>query len=122
MTSPQHDPTPSLAREVLALYAEALSDVRFPDLDLALLESARAAVLTAQLDVERVEAKLAIARAELDAQLDALQRKAERALAYARVFAQSDAALGARVAELAVRKRPQLVADAESGRRKKRAR
>ncbi|HEX4353551.1 MAG TPA: hypothetical protein VHZ95_11560 [Polyangiales bacterium] len=121
MTSPKHDPTPVFVRDVLAFYADALSDVRFPDLDLARLEEARASILTTQLEVERIEAKLSIARAALDAELDALHRTAERALAYARVFAQSDPALGARVAELGVRKKPTL-ADSESTPRKKRVR
>jgi hypothetical protein len=104
--TPAHDPTPALARQVLELYAEALRDVRFPDLDLALLEEAREALLVSQLEVERSEAQLQAARVALEAKSDALHTKAERALAYARVFALGDPALSARLAELGARKKP----------------
>jgi hypothetical protein len=104
--TPAHDPTPALARQVLDLYADALHDVHFPDLDLALLEAARDALLASQLEVERREAQLQAARVELEAKSDALHTKAERALAYARVFALGDPALSARLAELGARKKP----------------
>jgi hypothetical protein len=103
---PAHDPTPALARQVIELYAEALRDVRFPDLDLALLEEAREALLASQLEVERSEAQLQAARVELEAKSAALQSKAERALAYARVFALGDETLSARLSELGSRKKP----------------
>jgi hypothetical protein len=103
---PKHDPTPAFARQVLELYADALREVRFPDLDLALLEAARDALLVSQLEVERSEAQLQAARAALDAKSEALQTKAERALAYARVFALGDPALSAQLAEIGVRKKP----------------
>jgi multidrug efflux pump subunit AcrA (membrane-fusion protein) len=98
-TAPKHDPTPAFARQVLELYVEALPDVRFPDLDLALLQSAREELLLTQLQIDGIEADLDRARAALDAQAAALNALAERALAYARVFASGDEALHARIAE-----------------------
>lgn len=103
--SPKLDVTPVLARQVIELYADELADVRFPDLDLAALRAAQEALHAAQLEVERMEDKLASARAELELASDRLNGKAERALAYARIFAQGDAALAPKVAEIG-RKRP----------------
>jgi hypothetical protein len=120
--TPKHDPTPAFARQVLELYADALSEVRFPDLDLALLEAARDALLVSQLEVERIEAQLQAARSALESKNEALQTKAERALAYARVFALGDAALSARLAELGVRKKPLALVEGGTAPVKKRAR
>jgi len=106
---PLHDPTPAFARQVLDLYVDALAEVRFPDLDLALLQSARDALQVTQLQVEAIEAKLLTARSALEAQAVAFNATAERALAYARIFASSDAALQARIAELG-RKKPAAAA------------
>jgi hypothetical protein len=96
-TSPKRDPLPPFCREVLQLYTEALGDVRFPDLDLGSLQASAEQARAAQLAVERVEAKLEIARAQLQEQLDAMTSSAERALAYAQVFARTDPKLQARV-------------------------
>jgi multidrug efflux pump subunit AcrA (membrane-fusion protein) len=116
---PMHDPTPAFARQVLDLYVEALPDVRFPDLELATLQSARDALQVTQLQIEDIEAKLQAARSALEAQAGALHATAERALAYARVFASNDAALHARIAEVG-RKKP--VANAEGAQPRKRGR
>jgi hypothetical protein len=97
---PAQDPTPLFARQVLELYEDALREVRFPDLDLALLRAARDDLQTTQLQVDGIEADLQRARAALDAQAAALNALAERALAYARVFTSGDAVLHARVAEV----------------------
>ena len=101
----KQDPTPPFARQILALFGEdALAEVHFPDLDLAVLQEAQAALLAAQLEVERAETQLEAARAAREEKLVALEAKAERALAYARVFAGGDAALGTRLAEVGRRK------------------
>jgi hypothetical protein len=102
--TPLIDVTPTLARQVIDLYAIELADVRFPDLDLAALLYAQAELHAAQLEVERVEAELADKRAELEVRSQALLAKAERALAYARVFAQGDEALAPRLADIGRRK------------------
>jgi hypothetical protein len=122
--TPKHDPTPAFAHQVLELYADALREVRFPDLDLALLEAARDALLVSQLEVERSEAQLQAARAVLEVKSEALQAKAERALAYARVFALGDAALSAQLAEIGggVRKKPLALVEGGTAPGKRRGR
>lgn len=99
-TSPKRDPLPPFCREVLQLYTEVLADVRFPDLDLRSLQASAEQVRIAELAVERVEAKLDAARAQLQEQIDAMSTSAARALAYAQVFAQTDPALQARVEQV----------------------
>jgi hypothetical protein len=82
-----------LSREVLELYAAALPEVRFPDLDLATLHALADEVRDAQDEVDRLEAELRDARdrvAQCNAALDA---RAERALAYARIYAEGNPAL-----------------------------
>lgn len=102
--TPLNDVTPTLARQVIDLYAEELAEVRFPDLDLSALLYAQAELHAAQLEVERVEAELADRRAELEVRSQALVAKAERALAYARIFAQGDEQLAPRLADIGRRK------------------
>jgi hypothetical protein len=118
-TAPKHDPTPAFARQVLELYVEALPDVRFPDLDLALLQSARDELQVTQLQIDGIEAECDRARTVLDAQAAALNALAERALAYARVFASGDDALHARIAELGRRKAIQVGEGTQPKRRKR---
>ena len=111
--TPLNDVTPTLARQVIDLYAVELSDIRFPDLDLSALLYAQAELHAGQLEVERVEAELADKRALLEARSQALVAKAERALAYARVFAQGDNELAPRLADIG-RKRGSSSAQAPS--------
>jgi hypothetical protein len=85
---------------VLDLFAECLADVRFPDVDFALLESTAQALGAAELAVERAVTVLQSARATAEAQLVLMTSRAERALAYARVFAGDDSALAARIAQV----------------------
>ncbi|MFT3926202.1 MAG: hypothetical protein QM778_26895 [Myxococcales bacterium] len=94
------DPVPALARAVIELFAEALPTVRFPDMDLAVLESAADDLRAAQVELEQIEAELAAARAALQAQAEQLSQRAQRALAYARVFAESDPDLALRVQQV----------------------
>jgi hypothetical protein len=98
--TPQRDPVPSLAHEVIALFADALADVRFPELDRERLEQLAAAARAAQLELERVEDALLQAQARVAEQAAVLLAGAERGLAYARVFAQGDDALSERLAQL----------------------
>lgn len=99
-TTPKHDPTPPFARQLMELYAEAMAEVRFPDLDLARLRAGEKELQAAQLELEQAEAALDAVRALRDAQAQALNQQAERALAYAKIFAAGDAELAARLAEL----------------------
>lgn len=91
------DPVAAPLREVAALFADELSDVRFPDLDATILNAAIAEVEAAVADVAQLEAAVADARRRLDERHDALVHKAARGLAYARVFADSDTELLARL-------------------------
>jgi hypothetical protein len=96
----KRDPLSATARDVLALFSDALPEVRFPDVDLHSLQSAADELRALQLEAERIEAELEAARANVFAHSEALTAQAERGLAYARIFAASDAALALRVAEL----------------------
>jgi len=98
--APQLDATPALARQVIELYSDSLTDVRFPDLDLEDLLSLQNDLHDAQLEIERLETELAQARSELETRNQALLTKSERALAYARVYAQGDEELSARISEI----------------------
>ncbi len=96
----QADVTPPFAREVIALFSDALPKVQFPDLDLALLESAVEELRLAQTALEQAAAALEAAREAAQRKTEQLNARAERALAYARVFAEGNAALSERVANI----------------------
>ena len=100
-TLPHCDSPTPFAHEVMQLYAEALPDVRFPDLDLASLQATAEQVQAAQVAVERAAAELDRARTLLHQQAALMHARAERALAYAQVFAAGNAELAARVAQVA---------------------
>lgn len=120
---PSHDPVPTFAREVLTLFGEALSEVRFPSLDREVLESAAEAACAAQAEVEQLERALAEARARVAGRVEALIELSQRALAYARIFAESDDALSQEVERIAQSQRA-VVAGSEKrrGRPRKKAR
>ncbi|MEZ4449390.1 MAG: hypothetical protein R3B09_07920 [Nannocystaceae bacterium] len=93
-------PVPSALSELLAVFAEALSDVRFPGVDHDALSALSA---QAQADDERVralQADLAAAEAALADTQERLLRAAELGLAYARVYAGDDADLQGRLAAI----------------------
>lgn len=94
------DPVPPLARAVIELFEEALPDVRFPDMDRHMLETAADDLRAAQVEIEQLEVELAAAKATLSGQAEQLASRAQRALAYARIFAETDASLSARVAQI----------------------
>lgn len=100
------DPVPALARSVIELFAEALPNVRFPDMDLSVLEAAADDLRAAQVELEQIEAELDAARAALAKQADQLMVRAQRALAYARVFAESDPELATRVQSIGQTEKP----------------
>jgi hypothetical protein len=88
---------PDGVAQLVALYRETLGDVSFPDVSLAVLESA-----TAELHActeALLAARAAVAEAELavTASRTALSKLAERALAYAQIYASDDAALKAQL-------------------------
>jgi hypothetical protein len=90
----------SRSREILELYASALPEVAFPDLDLASLHNAADQLRAAQDEVDRLESEVRDARelvASVSASLDA---RAERALAYARIYAEGKPELQAAVSAI----------------------
>ncbi len=105
----KYNPVSTLASRVLSLYEEALRDVRFPDVDLALLVASRDALSAAQREVEALEAALSAARDVVRAKGAALDAATDRALAYARVFAEGNETLTARLRDLG---RPLVPSDA----------
>lgn len=92
--------TPSLppfARDVIDLYASSLAEVRFPDVDLATLESCADSLREAQEEVERLDAELQAAQERVMERTATLLTRADRALSYARIFADDNAELSARI-------------------------
>lgn len=108
----------SRAREILELYASALPEVAFPDLDLASLHVSAEQLRTAQDEVDRLESELRDAREQLSALSSALDARAERALAYARIYAEGKPELQAAVSAV----RAQGAHDAEGAATKRRGR
>src|SRR5687768_6370800 len=100
MPSLKSDSIPAFAHEVIAFYSDALAEVRFPDLDLEVLESTAADLRNALLSVERAAAELDAARAAAQQHGELLDARAERALSYARVFAQGNGPLSERIAAI----------------------
>jgi hypothetical protein len=91
------DPVAPVLRDVLAVFDDALADVRFPDVDGATLHAAAVVVESAHAEVRRLEVALEEARRRLDDAQDALLGRAQRGVAYARIYADGDAALTARL-------------------------
>jgi hypothetical protein len=95
---------PPPVRSLLDLFATALSEVRFADLDAQTLARAAADVESAAADVATAQAMLDRARNGLREQHELLIQCAQRALAYARVYAENDASLAERIESIALPK------------------
>jgi hypothetical protein len=121
---PAPDSVPAFAQEVIGLYSDAMPEVRFPDVDLEVLESTAAELRDALLSVERATAELEAARTAAQRHGELLEARVERALSYARVFAQGDGPLSERIAAIERSKSTPLTASAppkKRGRPKKNA-
>lgn len=92
--------TEARTQAVLTLYAEALADVQFPDVDTAVLSAAAAEVAQAREALARAEAAVDEARGALRGKQIALQQLAGRGLAYARIYAEANEAVRERIAVL----------------------
>lgn len=97
---PLFDPISPFCHDVLAVFREALAEVRFPELDRERLEAEAEAICAAQLEVERLERELEAARQRTREAQGSLTRSAEQALAYARVYALARPEVQAVLAEL----------------------
>jgi hypothetical protein len=81
------DPVPEELRAVLALFAGALGELSFPDVDAAVLDRAADEVRASAHAVERARGALDAAQRALDERTAALAALAGRGLAYARIYA-----------------------------------
>ena len=106
MLTPFDSPIPLPLQGLLDLFASDLKAVKFPDVDLAVLEEAAETVRERALVVARAEAALETARAVLGESQEALLAKGQRALAYARVYAEERGDLAARLDALALPRLP----------------
>jgi hypothetical protein len=92
--------SPDLQR-LLQLFS-SLPEVRFPDLDLSMLQDAVARVKERHLELLHVEAQLAAVRSALDDEQEALLKKGHRLHAYLKVFSESDEVLAEKVNAIAL--------------------
>lgn len=82
-------PVPEAMKQLLALFASDLADVRFGDLDRAALESAALVVEGAAADLADAERAAAVADAALGQARAQLLQKGQRALAHALIYAET---------------------------------
>lgn len=113
MTEPRHttpDPISAAVNEVLVTFREALSEVRFPEVDRGALESLADDVRARAADAALAKVTLAGALEALEDAQGRLARRAELALAYARVYAESaaDISLGERLASIPLGRSPKI--------------
>lgn len=100
-------------QSLIDLFASELAQVKFPDVDLAVLNEAAAKVREKAEAVARAEAALDVARAALADSQEALLAKGHRALAYARVYAEEDEALSAKLEAVGLPRPPRRLVRAE---------
>lgn len=96
------NPISGQVQAVLDLFASALVEVRFADLDAAALSRAASEVNVAAERVAAAQAALDDACAVLKERQNALLLQAQRALAYARVYAETDDALSTLVENISL--------------------
>ncbi|MBN9681746.1 MULTISPECIES: hypothetical protein [unclassified Corallococcus] len=95
--TPENDSISPALRALLELFATDLADVKFPDVDTAVLGESAAHVREKAELVARAQAALDMARQALNESQESLLQKGQRALSYAKVFAEDDAELGAKL-------------------------
>jgi hypothetical protein len=96
------DDIPSPIQSLMNLFATALVEVRFADVDAQTLARAAADVEAASLVVSAAQAALDDARQALHERQETLLQHAQRAAAYARVYAENDEALSGRLSAIAL--------------------
>jgi hypothetical protein len=79
-------------RELIALYREKYSQIRFPGLDLSVLELAAEAVANAQVKLAAAEASIEPLRTQMKTIEGELAQKVARALAFLKVHVEGDEA------------------------------
>ncbi len=89
-SSSAESPLSAGVQAVIELFASELAQLKFPDVDQAVLGEAAARVLSQAETVAAAEAALLAAREALSDVQELLLGKCQRALAYARVYAEED--------------------------------
>lgn len=100
------EPISAPLRNLLIIFSEQLPDIRFGDIDKAILEDAAARVEAAAQKNDAAEAALDAARADLAATQQALLVTGQRALAYARIYAETSPELFSRLQALCLTNGP----------------
>jgi len=95
-------PLPPPVQAVLELFQGPLAELRFADVDAAVLASSASAVEAAAAAVAEQEAQLSELRQTLADRQEALLLLAQRGLAYARVYAEHDDALTEQLARVSL--------------------
>jgi len=95
-------PLPPPVQAVLELFQGPLSEVRFADVDAAVLANSARTVEAAAVAVIEREAQLAELKQTLADKQEALLVLTQRALAYARVYAENDEGLSEQLAGIAL--------------------
>jgi hypothetical protein len=94
------DPVPATIRELIDTFRTLLPEVRFPDVDVAILERLAEELRERQAEVDRARVALDEARAGFDEARERLRHRALRGLAYAKVFAEGDDGLAQHLASI----------------------
>jgi len=89
-TDPQ---VPSSIQAVLALFESELAELKFPDLDLSILQQAAQGVIKHAETLAHAESALQTARELYHESQELLLQKCQRAVAYARVYADDNVEL-----------------------------
>ena len=93
----ENDPISPALHSLLDLFASDLKQVKFPDMDAAVLQEAAVRVRERAEALARAQAAMEAARLALHESQEALLQRGQRALAYVRVFAEENAELSARL-------------------------
>ncbi|HEX8823134.1 MAG TPA: hypothetical protein VF794_24610 [Archangium sp.] len=111
----ENDPISPAMRALLEVFSTELSEVKFPDVDVEVLDEAAARVKAQAEAVAQAQAALEAARQALGESQEALLQKGQRALAYARVFAEEDASLSMKLEAISLPRAARKVARPEGG-------
>jgi len=88
MSTDRSDPVSSSVRQLISLFENSLSDVRFPDVDLASLHARSLALHERARELTEAEDRVATARHAVDDARRELRKHADQALAYLQVYAE----------------------------------
>ena len=93
----ENDPISPALHSLLDLFASDLKQVKFPDMDAAVLQESAGRVRERAEALAKAQAAMEVARLALHESQEALLQRGQRALAYVRVFAEENAELSAKL-------------------------